>query len=611
MARFGFVGPSYVSQSVNADCQRCVNWYPEADESGAGKSSLVLYPTPGLRLAYQLSGPSVRGFCIINSRVFSISGTTLYELFSNGTNVSRGTVVSDGQMASMAASTTQLLIASGGNVYVLTLATNILTQIPPATFTFPFTGANAPIVQVGFSDGFFIALVNGSNNWYVSATLNANDWTTNGSTIVSVFPDNIVGMIVDHREVALGGLKSSVVYYDSGNVFPYDVIPGGFIEQGLVAKWSMAKLDNSIFWLGGDERGNAICWRMQGYTPTRVSNHATENAWQNYSTVTDAIAYSYQDRGHLFYALYFPTGNATWIYDAATGMWHERTFLDPITGHFTAHRSQCHVFAFGKHLVGDWASGNIYQMSINFADDSGNEIQRMRRAPHISSEQEWIFHSQLQVDLEPAVLPPAIPPTNFTLLSPNGTFWNIFVTDAGLLQTVQGSINASQAVILNNPGNTVSWQLGVTNAGLLTTTSVAFNAANPKIATIASLSGVTAWDIGVTTIGLLTTIADNLALSTFRPQLLDGAGNVRGPIASIRWSDDGGHTWSNFYQVDCGKTGQFKTRAIWRRLGRSRDRVYELTCSDPVPWRVVDAYLQATPGYAPTERLTAQLRKSA
>lgn len=611
MARFGFIGSTYTSQSVNADCQRCVNWYPESDESGAGKSSLVLYPTPGLRLAYQLSGSSVRGFCIINSRVFALSGTTLYELFSNGTTINRGAVVNDGQMASMAASTTQLLVASGGNTYVLTLATNVLTQIPPATFTFPFTGANAPIVQVGFSDGFFIALVNGSNNWYVSGTLNANDWTTNGSTIVSVFPDNVVGMIVDHREIALGGLKSSVVYYDSGNLFPYDVIPGGFIEQGLVAKWSMAKLDNSIFWLGGDERGNAVCWRMQGYTPQRVSNHATENAWQNYSTVTDAIAYSYQDRGHLFYVLYFPTGNATWIYDAATGMWHERSFLDPITGKFSAHRSQCHVFAFGKHLVGDWASGNIYQMSINFADDSGNEIQRMRRAPHISSEEEWIFHSQLQVDLEPAVLPPTIPPTNLTLVSPNGTLWNVFVTDAGLLQTVQGSINNAQAVILNNPGNTVSWQLGVTNAGLLTTTSVTFNAANPKIATIASLSGNAAWDIGVTTPGLLTTTADNLALTTFQPQLLDGAGNVRGPIASIRWSDDGGHTWSNFYQVDCGKIGQFKTRAMWRRMGRSRDRVYELTCSDPVPWRVVDAYLQASPGYAPTERLTAQLRKSA
>ena len=61
MARIGLIGPSYSSQSVIADCQRTMNWYPESIESGQGKSQLALYPTPGLALFCALPAGPVRG----------------------------------------------------------------------------------------------------------------------------------------------------------------------------------------------------------------------------------------------------------------------------------------------------------------------------------------------------------------------------------------------------------------------------------------------------------------------------------------------------------------------------------------------------------------------
>src|SRR5690348_17885084 len=42
----------------------------------------------------------------------------------------------------------------------------------------------------------------------------------------------------------------------------------------------------------------------------------------------------------------------------------ERTTLDTKTGTENAHRSQCHAYIFGKHLVGDALSGAIYEMAI-------------------------------------------------------------------------------------------------------------------------------------------------------------------------------------------------------------------------------------------------------
>ena len=88
------------------------------------------------------------------------------------------------------------------------------------------------------------------------------------------------------------------------------------------------------------------------------------------------------------------------------------------------------------------------------------------------------------------------------------------------------------------------------------------------------------------------------------PPLEDGAGNPRGPQMILRWSDDGGRTWSNEYARDAGQQGQYRARVFWNRLGQARDRVYEISVTDPVAWRVVDAYLKASPSYQyPQERL--------
>ncbi|MGD0511263.1 MAG: hypothetical protein ABSA33_05480, partial [Candidatus Micrarchaeaceae archaeon] len=83
----------------------------------------------------------------------------------------------------------------------------------------------------------------------------------------------------------------------------------------------------------------------------------------------------------------------------------------------------------------------------------------------------------------------------------------------------------------------------------------------------------------------------------------------REPQVTLRWSDDGGHTWSVPRTRGIGEVGEFRNRVYWFRLGRSRDRIYELTASDPVPYRIMDAYLIASPGYAPTTRLADYFRK--
>jgi hypothetical protein len=70
------------------------------------------------------------------------------------------------------------------------------------------------------------------------------------------------------------------------------------------------------------------------------------------------------------------------------------------------------------------------------------------------------------------------------------------------------------------------------------------------------------------------------------------------PEAMLRWSDDGGHTWSNEHWQLMGAIGQYGYRTIWRRLGMTlklRDRVYEVSGTDPVKIAIMGAELYVTP----------------
>jgi hypothetical protein len=69
------------------------------------------------------------------------------------------------------------------------------------------------------------------------------------------------------------------------------------------------------------------------------------------------------------------------------------------------------------------------------------------------------------------------------------------------------------------------------------------------------------------------------------------SGQGSDPQVMLRWSDNGGHTWGNEHWVSAGQIGQYKARALWRRLGQSRNRVYEVSISDPVKVALLDLYL--------------------
>ena len=66
----------------------------------------------------------------------------------------------------------------------------------------------------------------------------------------------------------------------------------------------------------------------------------------------------------------------------------------------------------------------------------------------------------------------------------------------------------------------------------------------------------------------------------------------------LDWSDDRGHTFSHNRFAFAGTNGQRTRRVVWRRLGKSRDRVYRVGIEGKAKVALIDAFLEATPGIA-------------
>jgi len=405
MPRFGFVGPSYTLQSTEVAAEECINFFAETNESGAfdqaqvygGRSFSGLksyYGTPGLKVFADLTYPP-RGGIEANGRCFYVSGATFWEINADGTSSNRGVVANDYIPASLAFNSIQILIVAGGHAYCFTLATNALVEVTDQLAGIP--------VQCDCSDTYFIVNFQNSNKYQMSQLLDGTTWPGQLVNEVSVFPDNLVSLIANHRELWLFGNRRSQPFQDTGSAEVFDPIPGALIEAGCAATFNVVRADNSVFWIGQDERGAVIAWRSNGYTPQRISTHAVEVWLSQQANISSLTAYSYQDRGHLFYMLYLPNSDCSWVYDIGENLWHKRASWDGNAYH--PHWSWNHVFCFGKHLMGDWNSGKLYEMSFSYLDDNGTLIRRLRQAPVIKQELNRVYVSELRVDFDAGLGP--------------------------------------------------------------------------------------------------------------------------------------------------------------------------------------------------------------
>jgi hypothetical protein len=470
------VGGSYKHDSLPFDAQETINLFVERG-GPLSKSRSILRRFPGLKVWATVSagnGP-IRGMYVTsNDRFFVVRDNVLYEFDSSATETNRGTLTTLSGNVTMTDNGTQLVIADGQDIWVLVFATNALAK---ATDSEGLAPMNTPVTD--FADGYVFGFDPSEplGTWRHSNLNNANTWSVLDVYTAEGSPDALITLKVLNRQLWLFGSKSFEVWYDRGGdnapTPTWSRIPNTFQNIGCAAKSSVSVIRGLIFWLGASKDGENIVWMSgEGYKPVQISNKAMETTIAGFTTVSDATSYTFEYLGHFFYALTFPTGNKTFVFDITENEWTNWTYRNITTGEQERQRAINHVFFDRKSFAGDYENGNIYELSKTTYTDNGNPIVWERYFPHFEKEDVRISWYSLQID----------------------------VLVGSALRAGQGS--------------------------------------DPKI--------------------------------------------------QIQWSDDGGYTYSHWHNMTLGKTGKYGTRVIKRLMGASRDRVFHIRSSEPIPISIQD-----------------------
>lgn len=515
-----FCGPTYLGRSTNIDSERCVNFFPEIAAIGTEKTPIALVGTPGTKTFCELPSGEPRCLYNQNGKLISVVGNNLYHINSFGTpSVWLGRLEdSSGEIyvADNGVSDTgtyggnQIMMLSNGIGYIYNIKTEVFSKITDTVFL----GIKNP-TSLTFQDGYFIVSED-SQKFYVSDAYDGNVWRPLAWNAAITTSDNIVRMVSVNQTLYAIKNWSTEAFQNVGVATtqgsPFSRVSGAVFPFGTVAKESIAYGLDSVFFLANQGHSNSSEFTgvvmMQGYNPVIISTPCITYKISKMSTISDARGYFYSDEGHGFYVLTFPTEDVTLCYDVYTKMWHERSTSSMTDSLVHRHLGQHYTNCYNKHLITDYRSSKIMEMSTSYFSDDGFPIISERISPILFDDNE--SHSlhivKLCVEIEGGV------------------------GDSSVTTNSEDSFYADGSYYAD--GSSPMFPIVLTPAAV--------------------------------------------------------------PTAWLSWSNDSGHTWSGEYEANIGKMGEYKTRLVWRRLGRARNRTFRLRIKTAVKKVILDSTIEGS-----------------
>lgn len=337
---------------------KLVNCFAEKGD-GDQRDLFSVMLIPGLVEFSDISASAVRGTHVMAGTLYAVVGASLYSVASAGTATLLGAVPGSG-LVRMANNGEEIAIVSGGTGYCYSGGTVQAVSGLPA------------VVDVVFFDSYFVWIFGATGQIGLSGLNDGLTFDAGDIATVEGSPDALLGAINDHRELQLYGPETIEIWYNSGAAdFPFERQGNAFIERGCFDRDSIVKIDNSVHFFGDDR----IVYRLDGYSPIRISTHAIEYELRN---ATYARAFSYTQEGHKFYVLNSDVG--TFAYDMSTGAWHERK-----SDGLDYYRVGGAVTAYNQTILSDAATGKLYTPSLDTYDEDGDTISMEIHLPTIES----------------------------------------------------------------------------------------------------------------------------------------------------------------------------------------------------------------------------------
>lgn len=394
--------------------------YLSATESAGEDKQFILRQCPGLAVGDLgggvTYGDELRGMIALigKSRLLLVADDAVHDfVYPSTISTYTGALdTSTGTVRIVEGTGNVAVVVDGTNGYVLNTSTRTVTKITDTDWL----GST----QVEFLDGYYIFAQPSADVFYISAIDNPSAFDALDFSSSDRIPDNIVAMRVSGQELFIFGTHSTEIWVNSGGTdFPFARYTQAPIDIGIVGKDAAVKTTDSLFFVGKSRSGQAVVYQMAGHTPRRVSTRAVEEALLSQDGVDQSTIrmWTYQTAGAEFVGIECEGMDSTWVYDIASGQWHERgTEGASFSGSALSGYQRLFILDMGTlngvHYVGieDGTAGDWY---IGKVDDTkrlwgAGVMSRERTWPHlISPSFEPVKYASLELmcttgDLDPS-----------------------------------------------------------------------------------------------------------------------------------------------------------------------------------------------------------------
>lgn len=390
-----FVAQTYSAHSRPLNSARLVNFFAELEQQDArSKAPVGIWGCPGISTFTDTGDGPIKALDMMNGVVYAVGNNHLWQVNSDGSLADLGQHKATSPI-SIDNNGIQLCWVDGSTGWYWSTGTGVQQITDPNFF---------PSSTVTFFDGYFCFVRNGTKQFFLSPLYAITPFDPLLAASKEATPDLLLAIANSHEQLFLFGQERTEIWYDAGNpppAFPFQRSDGAIIQRGTLAPLSIVLEDNTLFFLGDD----AMFYRANNFVPERLSNHAVENAWQQYPTLTDAVSLVYTTLGHKQVTITFPTAKKTWTVDLATRRWHERESWigvseDDSIGRW---RGNCVITAYNRVLIGDSVTGQIGQLNYDVFTEWGNTMRGLIDGPPIHQDRKRVFMKRFELDVESGV----------------------------------------------------------------------------------------------------------------------------------------------------------------------------------------------------------------
>lgn len=567
--KISLVGPSYTLQSVVAGAQQCMNWYPETIMVGDEPRKQVLFGRPGLKFFAQLTPTEIRCLWGSGGRLFAIHANKESEIHSDGTvtvqpgTVAQGTIAPD--PAQIFSNGHQLMIISGGLVYCDN-GSGPVPVLMAVTGTASTTGTDNQVHLL--TGGPF-------DTSMVGKTLRMDGSFYHIDAVPVTTPAGILMLVTPNPPA------SSESAWEVASGAPLDAVSGGFLDGYFIVnrvprpdlpasqdpgrQFNISALYDGTSWNPldfGVKEGYAdyINSILCDHEELWLLGKETTEIWTNIGSTVDASGVA---------TFPFQRNPGAFIHDGSVAVY-----------------APCSVGQYTCWLGGSPTGETIAYRALAFTPE---------RISTYAQEQSW---NSANFKVSDAV--------SYAYRDGGHLFWVInfwqqqktWVYDMaeGLWHERAGYDTAAKVFLRYKPwfhafiaewGQGGKHIVGDPNTGKLYEQSLNYYSDDG-----AAIQYQRAFPH-------LLNEDKNQFHHRFEAYMETGAVGATDPelLIGLDWSDDRGHTFI-VYTINQfgGAAGEYNRRCVWRRLGRSRDRVYRLGVQGTTKVAMTDAFLEATPG---------------